>query len=77
MVQLEMVVPESLLLVALMWMEMVLSIAAFASIQASPLGRTGAGEVTVVFGDGTIGDAINSAGFQPNILKIAGDQNLK
>ena len=50
---------------------------AFASIQASPLGRTGAGEVTVVFGDGTIGGAINSAGFQPNILKIAGDQNFE
>ena len=44
-----------------------------ASIQASPLGRAGAGEVYLVFGDGTIGGSLDTAGFDPNILKIAGD----
>jgi len=47
---------------------------AFAGIQSSPLGRSGAGEVTLVFGDGTMGGVIDTTGFAGNILKIAGDQ---
>ena len=35
---------------------------AFAAMRASPLGRTGAGEVALVFGDGTVQGAIDSAG---------------
>ncbi|MDA1069354.1 MAG: hypothetical protein O3C43_22985 [Verrucomicrobia bacterium] len=48
---------------------------AFAQIQGDPLGRIGAGEVTLVFGDGTIGGTINSAIFQSRILRIAGTQS--
>jgi|GEM_PF-6269771 len=33
---------------------------AFAQIQGDPLGRIGVGEVTLVFGDGTIGGSIDS-----------------
>jgi len=47
---------------------------AFAQFQASPFGRTGAGEVTVIFGDGTIGGTKNSALTQAGMLIIAGDQ---
>lgn len=47
---------------------------AFAQIQASPLGRTLAGEVTLVFGDGTIGATMDSAGLQAGMRKIAGDR---
>jgi len=48
---------------------------AFAQIQGDPLGRIGVGEVTLVFGDGTIGGSIDSAIFQSRILRIAGSQN--
>ena len=47
---------------------------AFAAIKASPLGRSGAGEVALVFGNGSIGGQIDTAGFQNNVLKIAGAQ---
>jgi hypothetical protein len=45
---------------------------AFASIQASPLERQGAGEVLLVFGDGTIGGTLDTFGFSERVLKIAG-----
>lgn len=45
---------------------------AFASIQASPLERQGAGEVLLVFGDGTIGGTLDTFGFSDRVLKIAG-----
>ena len=48
---------------------------AFAQIQGDPLGRIGAGEVTLVFGAGTIGGTIDSANFQSRVLRIAGSQN--
>lgn len=47
---------------------------AFAQFLGDPLGRTGAGEVTVVFGDGTIGWTADSAVPQAGILRIAGAQ---
>ena len=47
---------------------------AFAQMQADPLGRTNAGEVTLVFGDGTIGGTFDSAVTHPRILRIFGDQ---
>ena len=47
---------------------------AFAQFRADPLGRTGAGEVTVVFGDGTIGGTADSDIAQAGILLIAGFQ---
>ncbi len=50
---------------------------AFASIQANPLGRTRAGEITLIFGDSSIGGVIDTAGFQAGVLKIAGDQNFE
>ena len=46
---------------------------AFAAMRASPLGRTGAGEVALVFGDGTVQGAIDTAGLQAGVLKIAGE----
>lgn len=46
----------------------------FAQFQANPLGRTLAGEVTVIFGDGTIGGTKDSALTQAGMLIIAGDQ---
>ena len=48
---------------------------AFAQIQASPMGRTKAGEITFIFGDGNISEKVDTAGFSQDILKIAGDQN--
>ncbi len=45
---------------------------AFASLQADPLGRVGAGEILVVFGDGTFGGTMTTAGFSADLLKIAG-----
>lgn len=45
---------------------------AFAAIQANPLGRTRAGEVALIFGDGTIGGELNTSGFPSRVLKIAG-----
>jgi hypothetical protein len=47
---------------------------AFAQFQADPFGRFVAGEVTVVFGNGTIGGTKDSAVPQSGILIIAGDQ---
>jgi|GEM_PF-591347 len=48
---------------------------AFAQIQASPLSRTRAGQITLVFGDGSIGGQADSAGSPTNMLKIVGDQD--
>ena len=39
---------------------------------ADPLGRDGAGEIIVVFGDGTFGGTLTTAGFGAGLLKIAG-----
>jgi hypothetical protein len=47
---------------------------AFAQIKGDPLGRTNAGEVTLVFGDGTVGSTLDSASSDPRILRILGDQ---
>ncbi|GJM24675.1 MAG: hypothetical protein DHS20C16_10900 [Phycisphaerae bacterium] len=49
----------------------------FASIQASPLDRQGAGEVLLVFGDGTIGGDLDTFGFSERVLKIAGAAELE
>jgi len=46
---------------------------AMAAMLASPLGRAQAGEVYLVFGDGTTGGTLDTAGFDPRILKIAGE----
>jgi len=48
---------------------------AMASIQANPFGRSGAGQVFLVFGDGTIGGFIDTSVVQARVLRIAGDQN--
>ncbi|HEB90940.1 MAG TPA: hypothetical protein ENI85_15305 [Deltaproteobacteria bacterium] len=46
---------------------------AMAAFQATnPSGDLLAGEVALIFGDGTIGGSIDTAGFSPDILKIAG-----
>ena len=45
----------------------------FAAMQASPFGRDGAGEVYLVFGDGSLDGMLDTAGQQADILKIAGD----
>ena len=45
---------------------------AFASIQASPLGREGAGEVLLVLGDGTVGGEIDTAHAHARVLRIFG-----
>ena len=50
---------------------------AMGSIQASPLDRQGAGEVLLVFGDGTIGGIIDTFGFSDRVLKIAGADVLE
>ncbi len=50
---------------------------AYASIQASPLDRQGAGEVLLIFGDGTIGGTLDTIGFSDRILKIAGSAVLE
>lgn len=47
---------------------------AFASFLAAPLGRTRAGEVALVFRDGTVGDDVDTAGFSGDWLKVAGGQ---
>jgi hypothetical protein len=47
---------------------------AFAALSASPLGRNNAGEVYLVFGDDTIAGQIDTAGGDPRVLTIAGDQ---
>jgi hypothetical protein len=46
---------------------------AMASMRASPLGRTDAGAVYLVLGDGTIDGEIDTALSQPNVLEIYGD----
>ena len=47
---------------------------AFASMQASPLGRTRAGQVFLVFGDGTIGRRVDTSLAQQAVLSILGEQ---
>jgi hypothetical protein len=47
---------------------------AFGAMQANPDGRTAAGEVVVVFGNGTIDGELDTAGFGDTFLKIAGSQ---
>lgn len=47
---------------------------AFAQFLGDPLDRVGAGEVTFVFGDGSIGFTAQSSTFQSRILRIAGEQ---
>ncbi len=49
----------------------------FSQMQGDPFGRTGAGEVTLVFGDGTFGASIDSAVLQSSVLLIAGSQNFE
>ena len=46
--------------------------AAFAAMRANPLGRSNAGEVYLVFGDGTIAGTRDTTVAQPRILVIAG-----
>jgi hypothetical protein len=46
---------------------------AMASIQASPMGRSLAGEIYLVFGNGTLSGSVNTAVMQPDILRIIGD----
>lgn len=46
---------------------------AFSQMTASPLGRSSAGMVTLVFFNGQFGAGIDTSGFTNNILKIAGD----
>ena len=48
--------------------------AAFAQFRASPFERIGAGEVTVVFGNGVIGGTLDAAIDQRGLLRIAGFQ---
>jgi hypothetical protein len=50
---------------------------AFAQIQGDPFGRIGSGEVTLAFGNGTIGGTIDSAIFQSRVLRIAGTQSYE
>lgn len=45
---------------------------AMSGMQASPLGRVGAGQVWLVLGDGTIGSALDSGVNNPDILIFAG-----
>jgi hypothetical protein len=48
--------------------------AAFAAMRASPLVRNNAGEVFLVFGDNTVAGGIDTAGNDPRVLRILGDQ---
>jgi hypothetical protein len=48
---------------------------AFAQMLGDPFGRQNAGEVTLVFGDGTIGATIDSSIPQSGVLRIAVSQN--
>ena len=48
--------------------------AAFAQFLASPFGRPGAGEVTVILGDGTIGGTLDAAVDQEILLRVSGFQ---
>jgi len=47
---------------------------AFAAMQASPIARNSAGQIFVVFGDGSIAGTSDTAQFNPDILEIFGDQ---
>jgi len=47
---------------------------AMAAMTADPLGRTRAGQVFLVFGDGTTGGTLDSSQDQGSILRILGDQ---
>lgn len=46
---------------------------AFASFQADPAGRTDAGEVYLIFGDGTVSGTLDAGVAQSRILRIQGD----
>ena len=46
---------------------------ALAAMRASPLGRSGAGQVFLVFGDGRVSGSVDTALRQPRILEIFGD----
>ena len=46
---------------------------AMAAMRASPLGRSAAGEVYLVFGDGVLGGSLDTSGMQSRILKLAGE----
>jgi len=46
---------------------------AMASMLADPLGRQNAGEVYLVFGDGTVAGTVDTAVAQAGVLRIAGD----
>ena len=46
---------------------------AMAAMLASPLGRSGAGEVYLIFGDGTVAGTLDTATPSPRILPILGD----
>jgi len=46
---------------------------AFASMRASPLGRSGAGELFLIFGDGTLAGSLDAAVPDARILRIIGD----
>lgn len=46
---------------------------AMAAMRAAPLGRPTAGEIYLVFGDSTTQGVLDTAGFDAEILKIAGD----
>ena len=48
--------------------------AAFAQFRASPAGRPGAGEVTVILGNGTIGGTLDAAIDQGGLLRVIGFQ---
>ena len=50
---------------------------AMAQIQHDPLGRGGAGSVSLLFGDGAIGGTYDADTFSGRLLKIAGDKNLE
>ena len=47
---------------------------AFAAMRADPLGRSGAGQVFLVFGDGMINGTLDTGVPDPRILTIIGDQ---
>ncbi|MCI0582594.1 MAG: hypothetical protein L0227_06810, partial [Chloroflexi bacterium] len=45
---------------------------AFSAVTADPLGRDNAGEMVLVFGDGSLGDSLTTADFDDGLLKIIG-----
>ncbi len=51
--------------------------AAFASFRADPAGRTDAGEIYLVFGDGTVSGTLDAGVAQARILRIHGDIALE